>query len=141
MQPISRLLGSAVSVQGAPYSVTISLAASATTDGMDITIAIKDYDGNLIPTPTMFRWWISEDAQGEGLTADTYSGDVTTVTGTEFQEVVTKKHFLALTTVAGAYSALAVDSANPTDQYVAVEHPVTKKVIVSAASGTNWEGA
>lgn len=140
MQPVSRLLGSAVTVQGAPYSVTITLAASATTDGMDITIDLKDYDGNLVPF-TAFNWWISEDAQGEGLTADTYSGDVTTVTGTELHETVSKKLFLCMTDATGAYVGKAVDSANPTDQYVAVRHPVTGKVIVSAVSGTNWEGA
>lgn len=124
-----------------PANVTIALAASSTTDGMDITMTVVDENGNAIAGVFQLEWWISEAATGIGLTADTYSGDVTTVTGTEMEEIVSKKRFTGLTDVNGVLVALAVDSANPTDQYIAVRHPVTGQVIVSAASGTNWEGA
>jgi len=122
-------------------TVDIALAASVTTDGMDITITVKDAAGTAIDAVHELEVWISEDAQGEGLTADTYSGDVTWGTGTELQEIVSKKHYKVLTNVSGVAVATAVASTNPADQYVAVKHPVTGKVIVSAASGTNWEGA
>lgn len=141
MQAITPLLGAAITVQGAPYTIDIALAASATTDGMDITITVKDVDGNTLAGVYRIEWYISESAVGSGLTADTYSGDVTTVTGREVQEVTSKKHFVCLTGTAGVFVGLAVDSANPTDQYVCVVHPLTGKVIVSEASGTNWEGA
>lgn len=141
MQGITPLLGQAVAVANAAYDIDIDLAASATTDGMDITFTMKDKDGNTLTGVTTFFWWISEDAQGEGLTADSYSGDVTTVTGTELAELTSKKLFIGQTTVAGVLTALAVASANPTDQYVCALNPVTGKVHVSAASGTNWEGA
>lgn len=124
-----------------PVTVDIALAASATTDGMDITFTVQDAHGATIAAVFVLDWWISEDAQGEGLTADSYSGDVTTGTGTELHEFVSKKHYRGLTTVNGVMVATAVASTNPTDQYVAVRHPVTGKVIVSGASGTNWEGA
>lgn len=125
-----------------PHDVTIALAASGTTDGMDITMTVVDADGAAILDTFMLEWWISESAAGAGLTADSYSGDVTTGTGTELQEIVSKKHFLGLTAAAsGKIVATAVASANPADQYVAVRHPVTGRVIVSSASGTNWEGA
>lgn len=122
-------------------TVDIALAASATTDGMDITITMQDGAGTAIDAVHRFEWWISEAATGIGLTGDTYSGDVTTGTGTEWEEIVAKKHYVGLTAATGVYVATAVDSANPADQYVAVVHPVTGKVIVSGASGTNWEGA
>lgn len=122
-------------------TVDIALAASSTTDGMDITVTMQDSDGDAIAAVHAVEWWISEDAEGEGLTADTYSGDVTIGTGTELAEDTSKKHFRALTDVNGVMVATAVDSNNPTDQYVAVKHPVTGRVIVSSASGTNWEGA
>lgn len=125
----------------APANVTIALAASATTDGMDITMTVVDKNGTAIAQVFELEWWISESAIGAGLTADTYSGDVTTVTGTELQEIVSKKHFKSLSDANGVVGALAVASANPTDQYIAVKHPVTGQIIVSAISGTNWEGA
>lgn len=125
----------------APVTVDIALAASATTDGMDITITVQDGAGAAITAVHGLEVWVSEDAQGEGLTADTASGDLTWGTGTELQEIVTKKHYKVLTDVNGVSVATLVDSANPADQYVAVQHPVTGRVVVSAASGTNWEGA
>ena len=126
-------------VEDVAVTISIALAASATTDGMDITITVTDEDGVAIDAVHALEVWISESAIGAGLTADTYSGDVTVVTGTELQEVVSKKHFNVLTDANGVCGMLAVASANPTDQYIAVKHPVSGKVIVSAASGTNWE--
>lgn len=115
--------------------VSIGLSESATTDGMDITIRVTP------PRVAMVEWWISESALGAGLTADTYSGDVTTGTGTELQEVVSKKHFKGLTNESGVLVATAVASANPTDQYVAAVDPMTGTIVVSGPSGANWEGA
>lgn len=115
--------------------VSIALAASSTTDGMDITIDVFP------PRVTAVTWWISEDAQGEGLTADSYSGDVTTGIGTELIEHTAKKCYTGLTNESGRLVATAVASANPTDQYVAAADPVSGQVIVSGPSGTNWEGA
>jgi len=137
---VKKLTGNNQALAGC--QVDITLAASVTTDGMDIAISFSDvYDGNPIQEVIAFDWYISEAATGAGVTADTYSGDVTTVTGTELQEITSKKYFTATTTATGTYTALAVDSANPTDQYVCVVHPATGEVIVSVASGTNWEGA
>ena len=122
-------------------SIDIALAASATTDGMDITVTVQDAAGTAIDAVHELEVWVSEDAQGEGLTGDTASGDLTWGTGTELQEIVSKKHYKVLTDVNGVAEATLVDSANPADQYIAVRHPVSGKVIVSAASGTSWEGA
>lgn len=125
---------------GEPASATVALAASATTDGMDITITITDRDGTAAAAPVGFEWWISEDSKGVGLTADSYSGNVTASTGAILTALTAKKHFLSVTDDAGAFVATAVASANPVDQYVVVKLP-NGSLIVSAASGTNWEGA
>ena len=122
---------------GIPSTVTIALAAGAA-NTMTITMTVKDAGGVTIAAVFMLEWWISEATTGIGLTADTYSGDVTTTTGTEYQEIVTKKHFTGLTNASGVLVASAVASAKPADQYIAVKNPATGKVIVSAASGTNW---
>lgn len=123
-----------------PSTATIGLAASGTTDGMTITITMKDANGNTLAETVGFEWWISEAATGIGLTADSYSGTVTASVGGDVAAFTAKKHFSSLTAATGIYTATAVDSANPADQYVAVRLP-NGKIVVSEASGTNWEGA
>jgi hypothetical protein len=125
---------------GVPFSFTVALAASSTTDGMDITITAVNEDGTTVAAPVGFEWWISEASSGIGLTADSYSGAVTAGTGAILTALTAKKHFLAVTAATGIFVATAVDSANPADQYVVVKSP-SGLLVVSAVSGTNWEGA
>ena len=120
---------------------TIGLAASGTTDGMAITITAKDAAGATVAATIPFEWYISESTTGQGLTADSYSGTVTASTGAILTALTAKKHFLAVTAATGIFVATAVDSANPADQYVVAVRPDHTGIVVSAASGTNWEGA
>jgi hypothetical protein len=122
-------------------SVTIALAASATTDGMDITITCKDAAGVRLAGPICLEVWISEDASGAGLTGDSYSGTVTASVGAVLTAYTAKKHFSVVTATSGIAVMTAVASANPADQYVCVKNPLTGRVHVSVASGTSWEGA
>ena len=124
-----------------PVTFTVALAASATTDGMDITFTAKDANGATVPAVVPIEWWISEAATGLGLTADTYSGTVTASVGVINTALTAKKHFLGVTGVGGIMTATAVASANPTDQFVVVKKPDNSGVVVSVTSGTNWEGA
>lgn len=122
-------------------TVTIALAASSTTDGMNITITCKDADGNTVTGVHQLEFWMSENSGGAGLTGDTYSGDLTATTGAILSAHTAKKHWSVATASTGIFAATLVASANPTDQYVAVKSPLGAAVVVSAASGTNWEGA
>jgi hypothetical protein len=127
---------------GQAVTFEIALAASATTDGMDITITAKDANGETVEAAIPFEWWISEDAAGIGLTADSYSGTVTASVGAILTALTAKKHFKAITAATGIFTATAVDSANPADQYVVAAKPISGLgVVVSDASGTSWEGA
>lgn len=126
--------------QGAS-TFTVDLAASSTTDGMDITITAVNGKGETVAAVTPVEVWISEDEDGIGLTADSYSGTVTAGTGSIHTALTAKKHFLGVTAATGIMVLTAVDSGNPTDQYVAVSKPDRRGVVVSGASGTNWEGA
>lgn len=130
-----------VNGQRAPATVTVALSKSATTDGMDITITVVDGDGNAIAAAHCLEVWISESSAGAGLTGDSYSGNVTAGTGAILTAFTAKKHFSLVTAATGIAVLTAVDSANPTDQYVCVRNPLNGRVIVSAASGTSWEGA
>lgn len=122
-------------------AVGVGLAASATTDGMDITLTVQDSAGGTIASTATILVWISEASSCAGLTADTYSGDVTVVSGVEVAEHSAKKAFLVQTAATGIATMLAVASANPADQYVCAQVYGDGGVSVSAVSGTNWEGA
>jgi len=128
-------------LDGIASTVTIGLAASATTDGMDITITAKDAAGNTVTGVHNLEIWMSEAATGIGLTADTYSGDLTASVGAILSAQTAKKHWSVVTASTGIFTATLVDSANPADQYVAVRKPLGGALVVSAASGTNWQGA
>lgn len=124
-----------------PANVTISLAASSTTDGMDITVTATDSGGAAIAKPFPLLLWFSEAATCAGVTADTYSGTLTAGTGILLQTITAKKTFMIQTAATGIFVGTLVASANPADQYVCVAHPITATPIASAVSGTNWEGA
>ena len=127
-------------LDGLGVTATIGLAPSVTTDGMDITITVVDAAGATVAAAHNLEIWMSEAVTGLGLTADTYSGDLTATTGTIFVEHVAKKHWTVQTAATGIFAGTLVDSANPADQYVTVKKPVGGAFSVSAASGVNWEG-
>lgn len=122
---------------------SISLAASATTDGLEAAYQAIDSRGASVPGVRPIEAWISEASTGIGLTADTYSGTVTAVasSGSIHTALTAKKHFRGVTNADGLFKILAVDSANPADQYFCASRPDGEGVVVSAVSGTNWEGA
>lgn len=128
-------------LSGAGSTVTVAIAASSTTDGMDITITVKDAGGDTVAAVHNLEVWMSEDANGIGLTGDTYSGDLTAGTGAILSAHTAKKHWSVATAATGIFVATLVASANPADQYVAVRSPIGGTVVMSEVSGTNWEGA
>lgn len=124
-------------VNGAPSTVDIALAAGAA-NVMQITMTVQDAAGNTLAGVYEIEWWISDATTGIGLTADSFSGDVATTTGTEWEERTSKKHYTGLTDVNGVIVATVTDTNTPADIYVAARNPLTGAVIVSAASGTSW---
>jgi hypothetical protein len=122
-------------------SWSISLAASATTDGLEASYQAVDSRGAAVAGVRPIEAWISEASTGIGLTADSYSGTVTASSGSIHTALTAKKHFRGVTNASGLLKLLAVDSANPADQYFCATNPNGESVVVSAVSGTNWEGA
>jgi hypothetical protein len=125
-----------------PCYVTITNAASATTDGMESTFTVKNANGDTVEAVTCLEVWISEATTGIGLTADSYSGSSSAVStyGAIHTALTAKKHFMVVTNASGVFRLLSIASANPTDQYVCCKNPLGGGVTVSAASGTSWEG-
>jgi len=128
-------------ITDAPSTATsIALAVSSTTDGMDFTVTVTDKDGGAVTVPVCLDLWFSDDAAGIGITADAFSGALTVGTGAIIAVVTAKKHLKVVTSAAGVLVGTIVDSANPTDVYVAVSSPNASGVAISVTSGTNWEG-
>lgn len=124
-----------------PVSITIDIAASSTTDGMDITVTVLDQDGVALAAVFILDLYMSESAAGIGVTADTYSGDLTASVGAILSALTAKKHWRVATAATGIFTATLVDSGNPADQYAVAVHPTTGQVALSVISGANWEGA
>lgn len=135
------LTGAGLKALAEPASVTIDLAASATTDGMDITVTVVDEDGDTVAGVFDLVMHMSEAATGAGLTADSYSGNLTASVGAILGALTEKKAWVIQTAATGIFTATLVDSANPADQYVGVKKPTAPGLVVSAASGSNWQGA
>lgn len=108
-------------------------AAAGAANVMTVTIQCKDAASANIAFRQRLEAYITEDANGVGLTGDTISGDATWGANEEVQEIVSKKRFIVLTTAAGVATLSIEDSAKPADQRVAVVHPLTGKLIVSSA--------
>lgn len=121
--------------------VRVTLAPSATANGMDIYIQAIASNGEALAGVHQLELWMSESSLGLGLTADTYSGALTAVKGSVLTAYTAKKHISAVTDANGLLQLLLVDTAKPADQFVAVRRPFDGGLIVSQASGSNWQGA
>jgi hypothetical protein len=123
-------------------SATVAVAASATTDGMDITVTMKDQGGTTVTGVQNFVLFMSEDSAGADLTADDYTdGSMTASVGAVLATLTSKKCWLCQTADTGIFTGTLVSSENPADQYACVQLELGGAVIPSAVSGANWEGA
>lgn len=127
---------------GAGVNVTISYAAHAsTTDGLVATLTVVDSAGSAVAAIHPLEVWISDDADGSGLTATAASGTLTATTGTVLTALTAKKHIIANTAATGILVLLLVDSANTAGERFCVKNPVNGKAIVGAATvATDYEG-
>lgn len=122
-------------------SISIAYAASATTDGIEATFTVKDAAGAAIDAIHCLEVWISDDADGSGLTATAASGTLTAGTGTILTALTAKKHVSANTDANGVLMLLLVDSANTAGERFCVRNPANGKITVGAATvATDYEG-
>lgn len=125
----------------AANNVTISYAASGSTDGIEATYTVVDAAGTAIDAIHNLECWISDDANGSGLTATSASGALTAATGTILSAHTAKKHVSANTDANGVLTLLLVDSANTAGERFCVKNPVTGKIIVGDATvAGDYEG-
>lgn len=124
---------------GSVATFTVVPAAGGATDAMDVTITAKDGTGATVAKVVSFEFWFSDASSGAGLTADSFSGNLTATGGVITSVLTAKKHVLGHTAATGIAVLRIVDSANPVDVYPVVAAP-DGSAVVGAVSGTNWEG-
>lgn len=121
--------------------INIAYAASVTTDGIEATFTVNDAAGSAIDAIHNLEVWISDDADGSGLTANSASGALTASAGTILTAYTAKKHISANTNASGVLTLLLVDSANTAGERFCVRNPHNGKIIVGAATVSgDYEG-
>lgn len=127
-------------LDGAIATCTIAYAASATTDGIEATYTFKDAAGAAVSGIHTVQVYISDDADGNGLTATSASGALTAATGTILTALTAKKHVIANTSSAGVLKLLLVDAANTANERFCAVLPSGKIIVGAATVGTDYEG-
>lgn len=121
--------------------ISISYAASSTTDGIEATFTVLDAAGTAINAIHLLECYISDDADGSGLTATSASGALTADTGTILTALTAKKHVMANTDANGVLTLLLVDNANTAGERFCVRNPANGKIIVGDATvAGDYEG-
>ena len=120
-------------------NVTIVLAAGAT-NSVDATITVTDKDGVAIPGIHALDVWVSDDANGSGLTATAASGALTASTGVILTALTAKKHVKLTTAATGIAVLNLVDSAKTQGERFVVTNPGNGRPVVSAPTVTATYG-
>lgn len=107
-----RLNGGALFDDGLPISVSMSAAAGAT-NITEVTITVKDAANNTVAAVHHMDVWLSDDADGAGLTGTTASGTVTnkTASGIVLSTYTAKKALRVQTLKTGIFVLEITDSA------------------------------
>ncbi len=121
--------------------VTIAYVASGTTDGIVVTLTVKDAAGATIAAIHRLEVFVTDDDVGAVLTSTAASGALTATTGVIFIAHTAKKHITMTTAATGIGVLLLVDSANTAGERFVVFNPVNGKVIVGAETvAGDYEG-
>lgn len=106
--------GGLLEVNGANVPAQISLAAAAGGANVcEVTITVKDNAGSALAAVWNLDVWLSDDADGEGLTATSASGAVQAkaASGTDLSALVAKKALRVQTKKTGVYVLSITDTA------------------------------
>jgi len=121
---------------GKVRSVSIAALVAGTTNTTTCTISVKDEAGNAVTGIHTLNVWVSDDADGNGLTATAASGTLTATAGTILTAVTAKKHIIANTSATGVLTLALVDSAKTQGERFCVTDPFTSQIVVGAATVT-----
>lgn len=124
-----------------PQRISYSIAAGAS-NVCEVTIAALDGHGNAMSVPLMLEAWLSDDADGIGLTATSASGTVQAKSGegADIGTYTAKKALKVQTKADGTYTLEITDSAK-TGFYVGATLPFSGLPVVSRQLVTGDYGA
>ncbi len=118
---------------------TVTLAAGAA-NSFNATITAKDKDGNAILGRHVLEVYVTNDAEGDGLTATAASGALTASTGVVLTALTAKKHIKAITDANGVLVLNLVDTAKTQGERIVVVIPRDGRTVVSDPTVTATYG-
>lgn len=101
-------------ILGKGMASEVSAAAAAGSSNIcEVTLTVKDFEGKAVAKAHNLDVWLSDDADGEGLTATTASGTVgaKASSGTDLVAYVAKKALRVQTKKTGVYILSITDTA------------------------------
>lgn len=128
-------------LKGLPGVVTFAASAGAS-DIAEMTITVKDANGDPPAKPVMMDVWLSDAATGAGLTGTTASGTVTakSSSGVVIDTYTAKKALRCQTLANGTFILELTDSAK-TAFYVCAQNPGTGATEVAPVLASGDYGA
>jgi hypothetical protein len=136
-------LGGTVNVGGAATvgSATFTFTAGAA-NVAEVAIALVDGAGVAVAASQPYTIWLSDAADGTGLTGTSASGTVTAkaASGAVFGTLLAKKALVVQPLATGIFTLEITDTAKTTF-YVAIQNPATGQSIVSRIMATADYGA
>lgn len=120
-----------VNNRNTPASVTLA-AATGGSNVCEVTITVKDGEGDAIAEAMLLNVWLSDADTGAGLTGTTASGTVTakSASGAVIATHSAKKALLVQTLATGVFVLEITDTAK-SGFYVCAQNPATGEVHVS----------
>lgn len=112
--------------------------AAGDADECVITGTILDSSSVAIEAVRELDIYISEDAGGVGVSADSYSTGAAITGGTLIAAVTANKVWRILTDTDGTFAVTITDTSAPADQVLVAVNPVSRALHVSDVSGTSW---
>lgn len=122
-------------------TITMGTPAAGATNTTSSTITVTDRNGSAVAALHNLECWVSDDADGNGLTATAASGALTASTGTILTALTAKKHIIATTSATGVLVLVLVDSAKTQGERFVCKNPTTGQITVGAATVTASYGA
>lgn len=121
-----------------PSEFILSAAPGASTVS-DVSIQLSDLGNKAISQSPIFDVWLSDSAQGTGLTATTPSGGFAAEAsdGTIWQTVTASKAIRAQPNASGFFGLAITDSAR-TNFYVCVQNPMTGLISILKLTTANY---
>jgi len=114
-----------VNGRNVPSSLTFAIAQNTTQYGTEIEVSVCNSAGHVIPGPHVLDVWLSDAADGIGVTGTDPAGNITAKanSGVVLGIMATKKAFRVVTAATGKFTLQIIDDVTPVLLYMAASLP------------------